>query len=215
MHRRDFIRTAGATAGSTAAIAAGAGTAAAAEEGGSGGGGGTPDLGGYLDGANNYDGTVVDKTGQDEVTIQVGAGNGLAFGPAAVHVDAGATVVWEWTGEGGAHNVVGENRDFRSGPPVGEAGHTYSRTFEQDGIVKYYCQPHRALGMLGVVVVGTDYPTVAPQTGPTPLNPEHMGIPFQAHFVGLATMLMMVVSLVFTFFLLKYGESPHTKGGND
>jgi hypothetical protein len=41
-----------------------------------------------------------------------------------------------------------------------------------------------------------------------------MGVPFQAHFVGLATLLMMVVSLIYTFFLLKYGESPHTSGSN-
>ena len=215
MNRRDFIRTAGGTAGATAAVSAGVGTAAASEEGGGGGGG--PDFGGYLGDANNYDGSVVDATGQGEVTVEVGAGStGLAFGPAAVHVDAGATVVWEWTGEGGAHNVVAEDADFESGSPVGQAGTTYEYTFEEDGIYNYYCQPHKGSGMLGSIVVGTDYPTASSDSGGGgELNPIHMGVPFQAHFVGIATILMMVVSLIFTFFLLKYGESSHAKGGNN
>jgi hypothetical protein len=50
--------------------------------------------------------------------------------------------------------------------------------------------------------------------GQAEADPEHMGVPFQAHFVGLATLLMIAVSLVYTFFLLKYGESPHASGGN-
>lgn len=98
--------------------------------------------------------------GEAEVTVEVGAGDtALAFGPAAVHVDLGATVVWEWTGKGGAHNVVAEDGTFESGDPVGEAGATYRYTFEQTGIYRYYCNPHRAVGMKGAVVVGTDYPS--------------------------------------------------------
>jgi hypothetical protein len=42
------------------------------------------------------------------------------------------------------------------------------------------------------------------------VEPEEMGVPFQAHFVGLATLLGIFVSLVFTFFFLKYGETPHS-----
>ncbi|MFB6143484.1 MAG: halocyanin domain-containing protein [Halorientalis sp.] len=173
---------------------------------GGGGGGGRPDFGGWLDDANNYDGTVVDKTGQDEVTIQVGAGNGLAFAPAAVHVDAGARVHWEWTGQGGAHNVVGENRDFSSGAPVGEAGTVYERTFEQDGIVKYYCQPHRSSGMLGAVVVGTDYPTVSTPSG----GGGGPSFPRSAMSIGIATSLVMTATLGLAYFFMKYGGDYET-----
>ncbi|WP_136716066.1 halocyanin domain-containing protein [Halorientalis salina] len=228
MNRRDFLRTAGGAAGATAAVSASAGTAVA-QEGNetsgnetSGGGGGSepagpPDFGGYLDGANNYNGEVADETGSDTVTVQVGAGDGLAFGPAAVHVDNGATVQWEWTGEGGAHNVVADDGSFESGSAVDTTGVEFEHTFEEDGIYNYYCQPHEASGMLGSVVVGTDYPTAAAEGGESGPNtdPTHMGVPFQAHWVGIATILMMFVSLIFTFFLLKYGESPHAKGGND
>jgi len=213
--RRGFLRAAAAGA----AVAGASGTAAAAEEGG-GGGGGEPDYGGWLDPTSNFDGSTVDATGQDSVTITVGAegNNGnFAFGPPAVHVDAGTTVVWEWNGQGGEHNVVEEGGAFES-ELTAEEGFTFEQTFDEDGIVKYYCNPHRSLGMVGAVVVGTDYPTAGGGGGggaSTPINPEHMGVPFQAHFVGLATILAIVVSLVFVLFQLKYGESANTKGGND
>jgi halocyanin-like protein len=154
--------------------------------------------------------------GQDEVTVEVGVdanGGAFGFGPAAVHVDNGATVRWEWTGNGGQHNVVSQDGAFES-DLFTESGVHFERTFDEDGIYNYYCAPHQSLNMKGSVVVGSDFPTKS-AGGVTPLNPEHMGVPFQAHFVGFATLLAMFASLVFTFFLLKYGESANTKGGNN
>ena len=116
-----------------------------------------PDFGGYLDSANNYSGTVVDARGQDQVVVEVGAKSGLAFDPAAVHVDNGATVVWEWTGKGGAHTVIAERGTFDSGKTTSSG--TYRHTFSADGIHPYYCVPHKGSGMKGAVVVGDDYPT--------------------------------------------------------
>jgi hypothetical protein len=46
------------------------------------------------------------------------------------------------------------------------------------------------------------------------LHPEEMGVPFRAHFVGIATLLGIAVALVFTFYLLKYGESAHSSSPN-
>jgi len=76
--------------------------------------------------SSQHHGIDVDRTGQEAMTIEVGAeGNGgaLAFGPAAVQVDPGTTVVREWTGEGGQHNVVvrDEGADAES-PLQNEAG---------------------------------------------------------------------------------------------
>jgi hypothetical protein len=65
--------------------------------------------------------------------------------------------------------------------------------------------------MTGTLTVTTD---TGGGGGAAEQDPEHMGVPFQAHFVGLATVLMMVVSVIYTFFVLKYGESPHTSGSN-
>ncbi|MEF8839744.1 MAG: halocyanin domain-containing protein [Haloarculaceae archaeon] len=156
--RRGFLRAAAAGTATTAA----AGTAAAAEDGGDGGGGSAPepDYGGWLDDVGNFS-SLEDMRGQDEVQIGVGTeGNGgnFAFGPPAIHVDPGTEVVWEWTGEGGSHNVVDEGGEFES-DLTGEQGFTFSRTFDSDGMYKYYCQPHRAQGMKGVILVGTDYPS--------------------------------------------------------
>jgi halocyanin-like protein len=110
-----------------------------------------PDYGGFLDGANNYEQTL-DMTGSDSVTVDVGAGEGLAFGPAAVAVSSGTTVTWEWTGEGGGHNVSGSDGDFES-DTVGEEGHTFEHTFEESGTYTYVCTPHEAVGMKGAIYV--------------------------------------------------------------
>ena len=134
---------------------AGAALAAGAVAGCTGGGSGNADsIDGYLSDANNYDGTVVDMTGESEVTVAVGAGNGLAFDPAAVRVDAGATVTWEWTGRGGRHNVVAVEESastFESDLASGK-GVTFRRTFES-GPQLYFCNPHRAQGMYGAVAI--------------------------------------------------------------
>ena len=113
------------------------------------------DFDGWFDDVSNYDG-VVDRTGQSEVTVEVGVENGdgpYGFGPASVRVDPGTTVTWEWTGQGGSHNVIAEEGSYES-ELVAEAGHTFSHTFEEAGVSTYFCQPHRALGMKGAVVVG-------------------------------------------------------------
>jgi halocyanin-like protein len=117
--------------------------------------GSEPAYGDWFSNVDNYDGTV-DKRGTDQVTITVGAsGNSgaFAFGPAAVHVDPGTTIVWEWTGNGGSHNVVAEDGSFES-ELVGEAGHTFEHTVEGEGIITYACSPHKTVGMKGAIAVG-------------------------------------------------------------
>lgn len=208
MNRREFLRTAGGAAGTAAATSAVAGPAAAQE--GEGGGSGPIDYGGYLDDANGWggDGSTADETGQDEVTIAVGPGGENAFDPVAVHVDPGTTIVWEWEGPG--HNVVAEEGAFES--EIKDDG-TFEHTVEEEGVINYLCEPHEGMGMLGALAVGEvsrKSPAAAQE-----VEPEEMGVPIQPHYVGFGAGLMMMTSLVFTFYLLKYGESAHTKGGND
>jgi len=134
-----------------------------------------PSLGGFMDNANDFGG-VEDFRGADEVRVAVGAGDGISFDPPALHVDDGTTVVWEWTGEGGRHNVVAENGEFDSGEPVSEEGTTFEHTFEAVGeegsasenVHNYVCEPHEQAGMLGSVVVGDNYPTG--DTAPAPFR---------------------------------------------
>ncbi|SDY15825.1 halocyanin domain-containing protein [Halopenitus persicus] len=105
----------------------------------------------WLESANNYDG-VDDHTGESTVTVAVGAAGGLAFDPAAVRVDVGTDVVWEWTGEGGQHDVVEENGRFESDLHR-ESGATFTHRFEETGTYRYACTPHQASGMRGAVEV--------------------------------------------------------------
>jgi len=218
MNRREFVRTAGGAAGAAATLSA-TGAAAAQEEGG-GGGETVPDYGGFLDQVGNFDGSTVDATGQDTVTVEVGVqanGGAYGFGPPAVHVDNGATVQWEWTGNGGGHNVVSDgDGPLDSGSTTSSAGVNYEHTFEEDGIYPYICVPHEGLGMKGAIVVGEEYPT---QTigggGPVEVNPHEAGVPIQPHYVGFGAGLAVIIPLIYTFFQLKYGESPHTSGGNN
>lgn len=111
-----------------------------------------PDYDGWFDDVDNYDGTY-DWTGEDAVTIQVGTGpDGYQYEPAAVAIDPGTTVTWEWTGDGGSHDVVHEGGEFASEMKVDE-GETFDHQFDDPGTYRYYCTPHRDLGMKGAVYV--------------------------------------------------------------
>lgn len=111
---------------------------------------------GVLGQANNVDKeSVADRTTAESVTVRVGAGEqGFAFDPAAVQISPGTTITWEWTGQGGGHNVVedAENPGFMSELRA-EAGYTFEHTFTDPGVYTYYCSPHRGYGMIGVVEV--------------------------------------------------------------
>jgi len=112
------------------------------------------DFNGWFDDVDDYTG-VVDKTGEDRPVVSVGAeGNGgqFAYDPPAIEVSTETTVVWEWTGEGGYHDVAHVNGDFQS-ETVQERGHTFEYTFDSEGEYKYVCTPHETLGMKGIVVV--------------------------------------------------------------
>jgi len=120
--------------------------------------------GGHLSNDDSWDGTTADATGMDELTVGVGTegNNGsFAFDPSAVLIEPGTTITWEWTGAGGAHNVVHDVEDgrlFDSGDPIDSETETFESTFEEgdEGVYPYICVPHVSLGMKGVVVVGED-----------------------------------------------------------
>ncbi|MFC6973724.1 halocyanin domain-containing protein [Halomicroarcula sp. GCM10025709] len=110
----------------------------------------------WLAASGSFDGTVTDHDGSGPATVTVGAeGNGghFAFSPTVLRISPGTTVRWNWTGEGGAHNVVFEDHDIRSGQVDHEPSTTFEHTFESDGIYRYACAPHRALGQRGAIIV--------------------------------------------------------------
>jgi len=114
----------------------------------------TTEFEGWFEDVDNYTG-VVDKTGENRPRVAVGAeGNhgNFAFEAAAIEVSTGTTVVWEWTGEGGSHDVVDKGGEFESDLQQPK-GATFEHTFENSGVYKYVCTPHETLGMKGIVVV--------------------------------------------------------------
>ena len=109
---------------------------------------------GWLADTTNYD-EVVDLRGEERVTVEVGAeGNGgaFAFEPAAIHVDPGTEVVWEWVGDK-TYDVLDESMGYRS-ETVGGAGYRYGVQFDGHGVSKYACEQYAEFGMKGVVVIG-------------------------------------------------------------
>jgi halocyanin-like protein len=143
MERRRFLALAGVAAG--AALAGCPGDEDPPE---------APAPGDWMDGVPHYEG-FEDHTGEDEVTVLVGAGDdGFLFDPPAVTVDPGTTVVWEWTGEGGDHVVSEEDEEW--GNPEGlvnDAGHVWEREFTEAGTHRYECWPHSGQGMRGAIFV--------------------------------------------------------------
>ncbi|WP_435073389.1 halocyanin domain-containing protein [Halorubrum sp. HHNYT27] len=95
---------------------------------------------------------TVDATGEETVSVLVGADGGFSFAPAALRVDVGTTVVWEWTGVGGSHNVIDRGGAFESGLAAAE-GHTFEHEFSTPGTYEYVCTPHQTRDMEGTVEV--------------------------------------------------------------
>jgi len=140
LSRRRFVSSTG------AAVAVGTLAGCAGNGNGNGDGGDVPPaIEDHLSEANNYGGSLDDETGQSRVRVDVGAGSDdVAFDPAGVRISAGTTVVWEWTGEGGSHNVssvADSDTSFRSGGTTDEAGVTYEYTFDAAGTQLYVCEP--------------------------------------------------------------------------
>jgi halocyanin-like protein len=197
--RRAFMRTAGGAAAAAGATTATAGTAAAQEE--------QPVWPSGASGGNL--GSYQDARGESEVTVQVGAGDqGLAFDPTLLWVDTGTTITFEWTGNGGAHNVQtvegGGPASLDSGDPVGEEGATYEyETSEDDaGITHYHCVPHTSVGMHGGLAVGEDVETESTGGGG---GSNAVFVPQGARALGVATFIAMVSTLGLAFVFMKYG----------
>lgn len=107
---------------------------------------------------SNYDGSITDRTDQDEVVVDVGAsGNGgnRAFAPPALRITTGTTVRFEWNTRSAPHNVVSTaDSDFAidSGDPA-ITRVPFPRTFETAGIALYVCEQHEEAGMVGAIQV--------------------------------------------------------------
>lgn len=209
MKRRDFLR---ATGGSGAAVTLGSGVAAGQQETGTATGtsSGTGTSAGTGTGTDTDGGGGSGGSGPTKEVI-TGPGGSLVYDPETLEVTPGTTVKWVW--ESDNHNVVpetipeGAEWAGTEGAPdtTYDTGYEYSHTFETLGTYDYFCEPHKSAGMVGSIEVVESL-----STGGGEKELHELGVPIQAHWVGVATVLMLFVSFVFTFYTLKYGESPNT-----
>jgi plastocyanin len=227
MKRREFLRVASGAAGATAA---GASTTAAAQQtgtpAGTPGGGtatGTPEGTGTPGGGGTGTGTPGGGTPTGTASGGGGGGGGggsltidlvdYAYEPGTdspAYISPGTTVEFVW--KTASHNIVVDSQPDGAGwegeETVESSGFTYSHTFQTKGTYEFHCAPHQSLGMTGSIIVNDQ--GAPPSGGGGEVDPEDMGVPFQAHYVGLSTLVGIAISLVFTFFFLKYGETPHS-----
>ncbi|MFB6091466.1 MAG: plastocyanin/azurin family copper-binding protein [Haloquadratum sp.] len=149
MKRRQFLEATGAA--STAGIAVLAGC--------SGGSGGS-------DGGGGGTATPTPKPTETNTIGMVTEGSEYYFDPIGLYVEPGETVTWRI--ESGAHSTTAYKKGnslasvtripsgaeaWNSGTLSSE-GATFEHTFETEGTYDYFCIPHKALGMIGRVVVG-------------------------------------------------------------
>jgi halocyanin-like protein len=167
-----------------------------------------PDWPDFVESAPNFDGTD-DSRGEEEVTVEVGAGDdGLQFEPPAVWIDPGATVVWEWTGEGGAHNVNSQEGEEFQSDTTEEAGFTFEHTFEEEGINTYVCDPHAGQDMNGGVAVGEDIETREAEDAGNGNGGNGGGgveLPDAARAIGVAITVAFGSTLGLAYVFMKYG----------
>ncbi|MET4047826.1 MULTISPECIES: cupredoxin family copper-binding protein [unclassified Rhodococcus (in: high G+C Gram-positive bacteria)] len=70
------------------------------------------------------------------------------YTPASITVDVGDTVTWVFDDGGMTHDVVADDKSFRS--PL-MTSNTFTHTFTEPGTYTYHCTPHP--DMMGTVLV--------------------------------------------------------------
>lgn len=152
-------------------------------------------------------------------TVTVELGN-YYFRPGTeepLYIKPGTTVKFVW--KTGGHNIhvdsQPEGANWKGHEPIEGKGFTYKHTFKVKGKYHYWCVPHKSLGMVADLIVNeSGQPPGGGGGGQKEVDPEEMGVPLQSHYVGIATVLAIITTLVFTFYTLKYAVSPHANSPN-
>jgi len=106
--------------------------------------------------------------------VEIQAGDALSFNQPHITVAAGTTVRWRNVGQEHGHTITSGVSSKAADRPGAEfdaelpQGGTFEFVFDEVGDHPYFCRPHEAMGMKGVITVtaaGTDAGT-AKSTGP-------------------------------------------------
>ena len=98
----------------------------------------------------------------ETVVVSVDSTN-LRFTPSSVTIDEGDTVRFFWGGQALPHNAVEVDDTFNSGEPESDVDYSFTFEFGTAGEYDFFCEPHRSVGMEGVVVVNPVEVTEEPE----------------------------------------------------
>lgn len=88
-------------------------------------------------------------TGGDVAVVVI---RDFAFSAPTITIDRGKSVRWR-TSTGTFHTVTPDGHQAFAERQLNGAGETFEVRFDTPGRYRYYCMPHRSLGMTGEVVV--------------------------------------------------------------
>ena len=144
---------------------------------------------------------ILNENVSKEHTITVD-GTNLRFYPDSITINEGDTVKFMWGGEILPHNSVEENGVFDSGEPEREVDYSYTFGFDQAGSYNYFCEPHQAVGMDGIITVtNVEQQEIMETTGG---EEEESSIPY----VGIS---IIVILLLMIFMRVKISQIDEIK----
>lgn len=88
----------------------------------------------------------------DEGDVAVVVISDFAFSAPTLTIDRGTSVRWR-SSTSTFHTVTPDNHQAFATRQMSAPGQTFDVRFDTPGRYRYYCEPHRALGMMGEVVV--------------------------------------------------------------
>lgn len=110
----------------------------------------------------------------------------LSFDPPNITITAGDTVTFRNLG-GASHNVHADDNSFRCAQGCDDTGGngavngdswSFTRTFSTAGVIKYHCDEHQSMGMVGSITVNAAVATGTPISQTTSgswYNPQQSG----------------------------------------
>ena len=78
--------------------------------------------------------------------------SGTSFSSNDVTISVGETIRWE-NQDNATHTVTPDGHSEWSSVQLDATGESFEHTFDKPGTYNYYCNPHRSLGMTGVIRV--------------------------------------------------------------
>jgi plastocyanin len=103
-----------------------------------------------LSACSEHSDAPTDPVNEREVAVVVISD--FAFSAPTITIDRGTSVRWR-SSTGTFHTVTPDGHQAFAGRQMNASGQTYEIRFDAPGRYRYYCEPHRAFGMTGEVVV--------------------------------------------------------------